>query len=76
MERNPGPGTGMGWGTVDYALQKDLFDLLWLFFDCPPPLIDAFASEWNALCPVWWDVRRDAFSMHWGGGLVVDEPPF
>ena len=74
VEVNPGPQVGGDWGSVDYALQKDLFDLLWKFFNQPPPSVDAFASRWNALCPIWWDKQKDAFTFFWGGwGLVEDE---
>ena len=52
----------------DYAVRREVFEDILLGLGVPDPPVDAFATESNHLCPVWWGPggeHENAFAQSW-----------
>ena len=61
----------------DYAFRSDRFDEVTAAIDVGTPRVDAFATENNSRCPIFWSRDNDAFDRSWTAqGLLWVNPPF
>ena len=63
----------------DYAVRREVFEDILLGLGVPDPPVDAFATEANHLCPVWWGPggeHEDAFAQSWKGQFLWMNPPY
>ena len=57
----------------DYAVRREVFEDILVGLGVPDPPVDAFATEANHLCPVWWGPggeHEDAFAQSWKGQFL------
>ena len=62
----------------DYAVRREVFEDILLGLGVPNPPVDAFATESNHLCPVWWGPggeQENAFVQSWKGEFLWMNPP-
>ena len=63
--------------TEDYQVRPDLLPLIVKTLGCDPPVIDAFASSENHLCPIFWTETEDALCQDWVKPTPIwANPPF
>ena len=63
----------------DYALRPEGFEDMHVGLGVSEPPIDAFATETNHLCPVWWGPggeHENAFAQSWKGQVLWMNPPY
>ena len=61
----------------DYAVRREVFEEILVGLGVPDPPVDAFATEANHLCPVWWGPggeHEDAFAQSWKGQFLWMKP--
>ena len=57
---------------------REVFEDILVGLGVPYPPVDAFATEANHLCPVWWvpgGEHEDAFAQSWKGQFLWMNPP-
>ena len=63
----------------DYAVWREVFEDILLGLGVPDLPVDAFATETNHLCSVWWGPggeHEDAFAQSWKGQFLWMNPPY
>ena len=62
-----------------YAIRREVFEDILVGLGVPEPPVDAFATEANHLCPLWWGPggeHEDAFAQSWKGKFLWMNPPY